>query len=222
MFYGFWYVEVLGWFGDFDVDVVVGVFIVWVFYIDFEWIGWFVCFDLLVEQLYCNVVWGMWGNFVDILIDCLQWDECVGWIGDIQVFGLMVVMLFDVVGMLMGWLWDVEVEQLFDGMVLWFVLVIFMYKVWLLIWLGVVWGDVVMLLFWILYWWFGDVGVFDVQFDSVRCWVDKVELVVGVDCVWDEGFQFGDWFDFVVFLQDLVVGWIDCYFVVMVYFVWLV
>ncbi|WP_309491668.1 alpha-L-rhamnosidase C-terminal domain-containing protein [Microbacterium sp. Se5.02b] len=185
---------------------------------DLERTGWFACSDPLVEQLHRNVVWGMRGNFVDIPTDCPQRDERVGWTGDIQVFGPTASTLFDVSGMLSGWLRDVEAEQLPDGTVPWFVPVIPSHKVWSPIRPGAAWGDVATLLPWTLYQRFGDEGVLAAQFDSARRWVDRIDAAAGPDRLWDEGFQLGDWLDPAAPPQDPADARTDRYLVATAYF----
>ncbi|WP_136043075.1 MULTISPECIES: glycoside hydrolase family 78 protein [unclassified Microbacterium] len=217
-FHGFRYVEVDGWPGDLDADAAAGALTARVLHTDLERTGWFACSDPLVEQLHRNVVWGMRGNFVDIPTDCPQRDERVGWTGDIQVFGPTASTLFDVSGMLTGWLRDVEADQLPDGTVPWFVPVIPTHKVWDPIRPGAAWGDVATLLPWTIYQRFGDTGVLAAQFESARRWVDKVESVAGPDRLWNEGFQLGDWLDPAAPPQDPGDARTDRYLVATAYF----
>ncbi|CAN7215150.1 family 78 glycoside hydrolase catalytic domain [Microbacterium maritypicum] len=217
-FHGFRYAEVSGWPGDLDADVAAGALIARVLHTDLERTGWFTCSDPLVEQLHRNVVWGMRGNFVDIPTDCPQRDERVGWTGDVQVFGPTASTLFDVSGMLSGWLRDVEADQLPDGTVPWFVPVIPSHKVWSPIRAGAAWGDVATLLPWTLYQRFGDEGVLATQFESARRWVDKVESLAGPDRLWNEGFQLGDWLDPAAPPQDPGDARTDRYLVATAYF----
>ncbi|KJL21359.1 Bacterial alpha-L-rhamnosidase [Microbacterium oxydans] len=217
-FHGFRYVEVSGWPGDLDADAAFGALIARVLHTDLERTGWFTCSDPLVEQLHRNVVWGMRGNFVDIPTDCPQRDERVGWTGDVQVFGPTASTLFDVSGMLSGWLRDVEADQLPDGTVPWFVPVIPSHKVWSPARAGAAWGDVATLLPWTLYERFGDTGVLATQFESARRWVDKIDSLAGPDRLWDEGFQLGDWLDPAAPPQDPGAGRTDRYLVATAYF----
>ena len=48
---------------------------------------------------------------------------------------------------------------------------------------------------WVLYQRFGDVGILARQFDSMRAWVDLLARTAGEARLWDTGFQFGDWLD---------------------------
>ncbi|WP_282846287.1 alpha-L-rhamnosidase [Microbacterium oxydans] len=217
-FHGFRYVEVSGWPGELDADAAAGALVARVLHTDLERTGWFTCSDPLVEQLHRNVVWGMRGNFVDIPTDCPQRDERVGWTGDVQVFGPTASTLFDVSGMLSGWLRDVEADQLPDGTVPWFVPVIPSHKVWSPARAGAAWGDVATLLPWTLYERFGDTGVLATQFESARRWVDKIDSLAGPDRLWGEGFQLGDWLDPAAPPQDPGAGRTDRYLVATAYF----
>ncbi|MFB7251286.1 family 78 glycoside hydrolase catalytic domain [Microbacterium sp. NPDC056234] len=194
-FHGFRYVEVTGWPGDLDADAEAGALVARVHHTDLERTGWFESSDPALNRLHENVVWGMRGNFVDIPTDCPQRDERVGWTGDIQVFGPTAATLFDVSGMLSGWLEDVAIEQLPDGTVPWYVPVIPAVDKWTPIRPGAAWGDVATLLPWTLYERFGDVGVLRAQFDSAHRWVDLLERLAGSSRLWDTGFQLGDWLD---------------------------
>lgn len=217
-FHGFRYAEVSGWPGDLDADAAAGALTARVLHTDLERTGWFTCSDPLVEQLHRNVVWGMRGNFVDIPTDCPQRDERVGWTGDIQVFGPTASTLFDVSGMLSGWLRDVEADQLPDGTVPWYVPVIPSHKMWTPIRPGAAWGDVATLLPWTLYQRFGDEGVLAAQFESARRWVDRIDALAGPDRLWNEGFQLGDWLDPAAPPQDPADARTDRYLVATAYF----
>lgn len=194
-FHGFRYVEVTGWPGDLDDAVAAGALTARVLHSDLERTGWFTSSDPALNRLHENVVWSMRGNFVDIPTDCPQRDERVGWTGDIQVFGPTASFLYDVSGMLTGWLRDVAVEQLPDGTVPWYVPVIPAHHMWTPIRPGAAWGDVATLLPWTLFESFDDVGLLEAQYDSARRWVDLVTDLAGPDRLWNTGFQLGDWLD---------------------------
>src|SRR5699024_7121607 len=160
-----------------------------VLHTDLQRTGCFECSDELVTRLHENIVWGMRSNFIDVPTDCPQRDERAGWTGDIQVFGPTASYLYDVSGMLAGWLRDVEADQLPDGTVPWYVPVIPAHRMWTPIRPGAAWGDVATMLPWTLYQRFGDAGVLKTQYDSARRWVDLVDRLAGEDHLWDEGFQ---------------------------------
>jgi len=217
-FHGFRFVEVTGWPGDLDADAAAGALVAKVYHTDLERTGWFESSDPALNRLHENVVWGMRGNFVDIPTDCPQRDERIGWTGDIQVFGPTASTLFDVSGMLSGWLRDVALEQLPDGTVPWYVPVIPAVDKWTPLRPGAAWGDVATLLPWTLYERFGDVGVLRAQFDSARRWVDLLERRSGPSRLWNTGFQLGDWLDPAAPPNDPADALTDRYLVATAYF----
>jgi alpha-L-rhamnosidase len=217
-FHGFRYAEVSGWPGDLEAAVAAGGIVARVLHTDLERTGWFRCSDPLVERLHENVVWSMRGNFLDIPTDCPQRDERVGWTGDLQVFAPTATFLYDVSGMLAGWLKDVALEQLPDGTVPWYVPVIPAHHMWTPIRPGAVWGDVAVLTPWTLFDRFGDREVLHRQYDSARRWVDLVERLAGPDRLWDSGFQLGDWLDPAAPPQDPADARTDRYLVATAYF----
>jgi alpha-L-rhamnosidase len=217
-FHGFRYVEVDGWPGDLDAAVAEGAIVARVYHTDLERTGWFSSSDPDLDRLHENVVWGMRGNFVDIPTDCPQRDERVGWTGDIQVFAPTASFLYDVSGMLGGWMRDVAAEQLPDGTIPWYVPVIPAYEMWTPIRPGAAWGDVATLTPWALYTAFGDRGILEAQYDSARRWVDLQERLAGEDRLWNEGFQLGDWLDPAAPPQDPADARTDRYLVATAYF----
>ncbi|MFC0680193.1 family 78 glycoside hydrolase catalytic domain [Lysobacter korlensis] len=217
-FHGFRYAEVTGWPGDVAEAVAAGAVIARVYHTDLERTGWFESSDPLVNRLHDNVVWGMRGNFLDIPTDCPQRDERVGWTGDLQVFAPTASFLYDVSGMLTGWLTDVALEQLPDGTVPWYVPVIPAHHMWTPIRPGAAWGDVAAFTPWTLYERFGDTGVLAAQFDSARRWVDLVAGIAGPSRLWNTGFQLGDWLDPDAPPQDPADAKTDRYLVATAYF----
>ena len=186
-FHGFRYAEVTGWPGEFDpADVtaeVIGS--------DMVRTGWFECSDPMVNRLHENVVWGMRGNFLYLPTDCPQRDERLGWTGDIQVFSPTASYLYDCDGFLASWLVDLALEQEHAGGVPFIVPdVLDSAKV-----PAAAWGDVAVILPWVLYQRFGDLGVLEVQYPSMKGWVDQVLALAGDRYLWEGGFQFGDWVD---------------------------
>ncbi|HKU11123.1 MAG TPA: family 78 glycoside hydrolase catalytic domain [Sinomonas sp.] len=193
--HGFRYAEVTGWPGDLEADVACGAVVARVYQTDLKRTGWFESSDPMLNRLHQNVVWSMRGNFVDLPTDCPQRDERVGWTGDIQIFGPTAATLYDVSGMLIGWLRDVAIEQLPDGTVPWYVPVIPSRMMWTPIRPGAAWGDVATLLPWTLYERFDDEGILLDQFESARAWVDLIERRAGESRLWNTDFQLGDWLD---------------------------
>ncbi len=81
-FYGFRYIEITGWPGELNAEMVSAR----VIYSELEKTGDFECSNPLINRLFANIVWGQRGNFVDVPTDCPQRDERLGWTGDTQVF----------------------------------------------------------------------------------------------------------------------------------------
>jgi alpha-L-rhamnosidase len=186
-YHGFRFVDVEGWPGEPGADDLVGV----VCHSDLERIGWFECSDPLINRLHENVVWSMRGNFLDVPTDCPQRDERLGWTGDIQVFAPTACFLYDTAGFLTSWLADLAVDQDANGAVPFFVPDINDGPV---VPAGA-WGDASVIVPWVIYSRYGDAGILEAQFGSMRAWVDHVHHLAGDRLLWDKGFQFGDWLD---------------------------
>ncbi len=186
-FHGFRYAEVQGWPGELRPANLQAV----ICHSDLERTGWFECSDPLLNRLHENVVWSMRGNFLDIPTDCPQRDERLGWTGDIQVFTPTAGFLYHTAGFLQSWLADLAAEQREFGVV-----PIIVPNV--LSWPpspAAAWGDAATVVPWVLYQRYGDTGILEQQFDSMRAWVDLLHEKAGPGLLWDRGFQFGDWLD---------------------------
>lgn len=157
----------------------------------------------LVNQLHKNVIWGMLGNFVSVPTDCPQRDERLGWTGDLQVFGPTANFLFDTSGFLSGWLRDLAAETVLDhgGIVPEVVPYVHLrdpkpHP-------HAIWADVAIITPQDLYTAFGDKGILERQFDSMRAWLDqgvpRRESPTGDGegvGLWKQlGHQYGDWLD---------------------------
>jgi alpha-L-rhamnosidase len=187
-FHGFRYAEVEGWPGALRADDIRAV----VCHSDMERTGWFECSDPLVNRLHENIVWSMRGNFLYVPTDCPQRDERLGWTGDIQVFSPTACFLYDTAGFLSSWLADLAAEQAAaGGIVPPFVPNVMSTP----ISPAAAWGDAAVIVPWVLYQRYGDVGILAQQFESMRAWVELVAEVAGEGRLWEKGIQFGDWLD---------------------------
>ena len=185
-FHGFRYVEVDGWPGIPEPDDLTAV----VLHSDMERTGWFECSDERVNRLHDNIVWGMRGNFLDLPTDCPQRDERLGWTGDINVFAPTARGLYDCAGFLASWLHELSAEQTPDGVVPW---VIPNVLEWILP--TAVWGDAAVVVPATVFERFGDRGVLQAQYPSMRAWIEHVSELAGDDRLWKGSFQFADWCD---------------------------
>ncbi len=186
-FHGFRYAEITGWPGDVDPSAVTAE----VIGSDMVRTGWFECSDPMVTQLHENVVWGMRGNFLYLPTDCPQRDERLGWTGDIQIFGPTASYLYACDGFLSSWLVDLALEQKASGGVP-FVVPDVLHSANVP---AAAWGDVAVILPWMLYQRFGDLGVLEAQYPSAKAWVDQLLEIAGDRYLWEGCFQFGDWVD---------------------------
>jgi alpha-L-rhamnosidase len=159
---------------------------------DLDRTGWFDSSNAELNRLHENVVWSMRGNFLSIPTDCPQRDERLGWTGDIQVFAPTASFLYDSDGFLSSWLRDLALDQKPDGGVPYIVPDVFTPvtdpK-------SAGWSDAATIVPSVLFERFGDAGVIERQYESMRAWVDKVRTAARADLIWDSGFQFGDWLD---------------------------
>jgi alpha-L-rhamnosidase len=185
-FHGFRYAEITGW-PDLKIEDVTAI----VVHSDLERRGWFECSDALVNQLHQNVIWSMRGNFLDIPTDCPQRDERLGWTGDIQVFTPTASFLYNSAGFLESWLADLAAEQSSDGVVPFIIPNIISEGMTA----TAAWGDAVTVVPWVLYQRYGDAGILEKQYASMKAWVDHLERLCGPSRLWEHGFQFGDWLD---------------------------
>lgn len=187
-FHGFRYAEVEGWPGALHAENLRAV----ICHSDLERVGWFECSDPLFNRLHENVVWSMRDNFLDIPSDCPQRSERFGWTGDIQVFAPTATFLYDTAGFLTSWLADLAADQqALGGQVPTVIPTIhspFSFP-------AAGWGDAAVIVPWVLYQRYGDLGILETQFASMCAWVDYVDRTVGASHLWDTGFQFGDWLD---------------------------
>lgn len=194
-YHGFRYVEIDGWPGEPGTNDLCAI----VCHSDLERTGWFECSDPLLNRLHENVVWSMRGNFFSIPTDCPQRDERLGWTGDIQVFAPTASFLYDTAGFLTSWLADLMAEQGVDGMIPYVIPNVLPAHLPEDIGGATVpaaaWGDAAVLVPWTLYQRYGDTGILEVQFESMRAWVNLLADIAGERALWEQDFQFGDWLD---------------------------
>jgi alpha-L-rhamnosidase len=158
---------------------------------DLERTGWFESSDARLDRLHENVVWSTRGNFLAVPTDCPQRDERLGWTGDIQVFAPTATTLFDTAGFLSEWLEDLSAEQKPDGGVPFVIPDVLRDPDPA----AAAWSDAATIVPAALHLAYGDVGVLERQYASMRAWVQKVRGMVGADLLWTTGGPFGDWLD---------------------------
>ena len=190
-FQGFRYLAVDGYPGTLTPDDITGV----VLHSEMEPTGHFQSSNPLINQLQHNIVWGQKGNFLDVPTDCPQRDERMGWTGDIQVFANTANINMNTGGFLTRWLGDLEADQKESGSVPHVVPHV----------LGdnhfgsAGWGDAALIVPWSLYRYYGDTGILEKQYVSMKSWVDYIrDRAAGNDkkYLWDTDFSFGDWLSY--------------------------
>ena len=198
--HGFRYAELTGWPGEGpspdDLRAIVC-------HSDMQRTGWFECSDERVERLHENIVWSLRGNFVDVHTDCPQRDERLGWTGDLTPFVPTACSLYDVAGVLRGWLANLALDQGADGSVPFAVPnpgggtpgVPY-----------AGWSDAAVVVPWTLHERFGDVEILRAQYASMTAYVELVESRVGEDGLWKGDYQFGDWLDPTAPIEDGSAG----------------
>lgn len=187
-FFGFRYVKVSGWIGELNIDDFTGCAV----YSRLDITGELETSNEKVNQLIRNVMWGQKGNFLDIPTDCPQRDERLGWTGDIQMFSGTACFNMDSSAFLAKYMYDLAKEQSKTG--------------------GMVphiipmanldrggssaWGDAATIVPWTVYEFYGDMGILEAQYESMRAWVDyirNIDEASGGKRLWTEGTHFGDW-----------------------------
>jgi len=186
-FHGFRYVKLEGFPGTPELRNVIGI----VIHSDMKPTGTFSCSDSLINKLQKNIQWGQKGNFLDVPTDCPQRDERLGWTGDAQVFSMTAAYNFDVSAFYTKWLKDVAADQLPDGKVPHVIPDV----------LGgqggsTAWGDVCVILPWTVYKVYGDKRILEVQYKSMKAWVEYMRERAGDDYFWTGGYHYGDWLAF--------------------------
>ncbi|GGI29111.1 family 78 glycoside hydrolase catalytic domain [Pedobacter mendelii] len=183
-FQGFRYIKVEGYPGTINLENFKAVAI----YSDMKVTGKFSTSNPLLNQLQHNIEWGQKGNFVDVPTDCPQRDERLGWTGDAQAFSKTAAYNMDVSGFFTKWLKDVKADQLPNGSI--------PYVVPNVLNEGANgsagWADVATIIPWDMYVLYGDKGILEAQYESMKKWVDYVSSVAKND-LWNSGFHFGDW-----------------------------
>jgi alpha-L-rhamnosidase len=183
-FHGFRYIRVEGIGGPVNPDDFTAV----VLYSDMPKTGEFTCSNVLIDQLQHNIQWGQQGNFLDVPTDCPQRDERLGWTGDAQVFSRTAAFNRGVDNFFAKWLKDLAADQRPDGAVP-FVIPNVLGN-------GSVasagWADVATIIPWNMYLAYGDKGILEAQYPSMKAWVDYMKGQAKND-LWNTGFHFGDW-----------------------------
>ncbi len=106
-YHGFRYVEVTGYPGRPDEDLITGR----VFHSDLDRAGSLETGVDLVDRLHANIYRGQQGNLMSVPTDCPQRDERLGWMGDAQVFAWSACWNMDMAPFWTKWMRDIADSQ---------------------------------------------------------------------------------------------------------------
>lgn len=186
-FHGFRFVQLINFPGTPTTENITGI----VIHSAMNPTGTFSCSEPMINQLQHNIQWGQKGNFLDVPTDCPQRDERMGWTGDAQVFSPTAAFNFDVSGFYTKWMRDVAADQLPDGKVPHVIPDVLK---------GgggsTAWADVALIVPYTTYLAYGDKRILEVQYPSMKAWVEYMRKRAGDDNLWTDDAHFGDWLAF--------------------------
>lgn len=192
-FHGFRYVKIEGLKTQPSTEQITGV----VIHSDMKPSGTFTCSEPMINQLQKNIQWGQKGNFLDVPTDCPQRDERLGWTGDAQVFSLTAAFNFNVAPFYTKWMRDLAADQLPDGKVPHVIPDVLK---------GgggsTAWADAALIVPWTNYLVYADKRMLEVQYPSMKAWVDYMKKRAGEDNLWTGDTHFGDWLAFATTRSD--------------------
>jgi alpha-L-rhamnosidase len=170
--HGFRYVKVEGFPGTPLPENFTGIAL----YSDLPTTGTFTCSNPHLNQLQHNILWSQKSNFLEIPTDCPT-RERAGWTGDAQIYAPTASFLMQTAGFFRKWLRDLATEQEPDGRV---PLIIpkpsgaesSLPRTVTLLNGSAGWGDAAVILPWTLYQVYGDQGILEEQYASMKAWVD--------------------------------------------------
>ena len=189
-FFGFRYVAIDGMTqAELAKDNLTGI----VVHSDMAVTGTFECSNAMINQLQHNIVWGQKGNFLDVPTDCPQRDERLGWTGDAQAFVRTAAFNKDVSAFFTKWLQDVAADQGKEGEIPFVVPDVLNPDPSRTKGTSAGWGDVALIAPWTIYQVYGDKRLLDVQYKSMKGYVEYIRKKSGDKLIWKGGSVFGDW-----------------------------
>jgi len=192
-FHGFRFLKLEGLSSKPSLDQVTGV----VIHSNMAPTGSFTCSDPMINQLQHNIQWGQKGNFLDVPTDCPQRDERLGWTGDAQVFSMTAAFNFNVAPFYTKWMRDVAADQLPSGLVPHVIPDVLNGEGG-----STAWADVSVIVPWTTYLSYGDKQILEVQYPSMKGWVEYMRNRAGEKNLWTGDNHFGDWLAFATTNSD--------------------
>ena len=197
-FMGFRFIEVIGFPGTLTADNITGV----VIHSDMPTTSKYESSDSLLNQLQHNIIWGHKGNFLDVPTDCPQRDERLGWTGDAQAFFRTAAFNYDVAAFFTKWMKDVALDQRKAGEVPFVIPDVLNPQGSETAATSAGWGDAATIIPWEMYLVYGDKGLLETQYPSMKAWVEYIRNKSGDEMIWKGGSVFGDWLFFHPFVND--------------------
>lgn len=186
-YHGFRYVEIEGWPGTLDPDVIEGV----VVHSACRETGEMRFPDApLLQRIWNNALWSQRSNFFSVPTDCPQRDERMGWMGDIQVFLDAAAFNMEVDPFIRRFLLEARAAQREDGA---YPIVVPQPQSFPDV-ATAGWSEAGIILPWQLWQRYGDTAVIDENWDAMVRWMDHLEQS-NPDLVWrnERGLDLGDW-----------------------------
>ncbi len=179
--HGFRYVEVTGFPGKPELDAIEGK----VVHDALPRAGEFATSNPLLNQIYHNIFWTTRDNYRSMPTD-LPRDERQGWMGDRQEVSKGETYMFDVAPLYAQWLADIQDAQRADGSVS-----DVSPAYWPLYQDGTVWASTYIIVPHMLYDQYGDVGILEQHYDSMKKWIDHMATFLEDDIMPRN--TYGDW-----------------------------
>jgi len=170
-YHGFRYVEVTGFPGEPDLSALEGE----VVHDAVPKAGEFTCSNPLLNQIYHNIYWTTRDNYRSMPTD-LPRDERQGWMGDRQEVSKGETYLFSVAPLYAQWLTDIQDDQHPNGSV-----PDVCPAYWSLYQDGVVWASTYIMVPHMLYDQYGDLGILQQHYDSMKKWTDYMASFLADD-----------------------------------------
>lgn len=189
-FFGFRYIRLDAWPQKADTLEDVKGFRALALHSDMKRTGYFNCSNALVNQLFCNILWGQKGNFLDIPTDCPQRNERLGWTGDAQAFVKTASYNFNVRQFFKKWLRDMAAAQFADGGIPNIVPNVYKRPEQRC---SAAWADAAIICPWQMYLTYGDRELLAEQFPCMQKWVEYIRAQGENEYLWNTGEHFGDW-----------------------------
>jgi alpha-L-rhamnosidase len=193
-FQGFRYIAIDEWPGELNMEKFEACAV----YSDMRPVGEFSCSHPKLNQFVSNVRWSMKDNFVDIPTDCPQRDERMGWTGDAHMFLRAANYLMETAPFFRKWLKCLAVSQFPDGRIPHVAPDVLNdinelnEKI-----TGhagaTAWADAAVGIPWRVYVDFGDTGILEEQYPSMKKWVDYIRKTAQDGTLFNVGFHYGDW-----------------------------